>query len=146
MLVSHEKICNMIPHSGSMCLIDSVESWDEDTISCLTHSHHLDDNPLRARDQLSVVNAIEYGAQTMAIHGALLTNRGNKPLPPGYLAAARDIKFGTCQNLDRLDQPLIINSKRMLSSGGNLMYSFEILCDDELIISARLTVAAQTDV
>lgn len=146
MLITHDMICNMIPHSGLMCLIDGVESWDEETISCISYSHMQNNNPLRANDQLSTIHAIEYGAQSMAIHGALLARKGKGSLPPGYLAAVRDVKFGTIQRLDSLDLPLLINSKKMLSSGGNLMYSFDINCGDESVISARLTVAAQVDI
>lgn len=146
MQITHDMICKMIPHSGRMCLIDSVESWDEETISCISHSHKLETNPLRANNQLSTIHAIEYGAQSMAIHGALLASVRNKPLRPGYLAAVRDVKFGSIQRLDTLELPLEINSKQMLSSGGNLIYSFQINCGGELVISARLTVAAQVEI
>ena len=146
MQISHDMICAMVPHAGKMCLIDEVEAWDDDSISCISHSHNSATNPLIADNELSVVNAIEYGAQSMAIHGALLAKRIKKTLPPGYLAAARDVKFGTVQRLDALGTPLRINSKKMLSSGGNLMYSFEILSGNDLIVSARLTVAAQVDI
>lgn len=146
MQITHDMICNMIPHAGDMCLIDGVEDWDDDSITCVSHSHKLTSNPLIADNQLSVINAIEYGAQSMAIHGALLAKRSKKILPPGYLAAARDVKFGTAQRLDTLESPLVINSRKMLSSGGNLMYSFEIFSAGDFIISARLTVAAQVDI
>lgn len=136
----------MIPHSGLMCLIDGVESWDEETISCISNSHKFENNPLRSNNQLSTVNAIEYGAQAMAIHGALLAKKTNHSFPAGYLAAARDVKFGMIQRLDTLELPLTINSTKMLSSGGNLMYSFQIHSGDEFVMSARLTVAAQADI
>ena len=144
--LTHEMICNMIPHAGQMCLIDAVESWDDESIICISHSHKLEENPLRANGQLSAIHAIEFGAQSMAIHGALLARSSHKPMPPGYLAAARDVKFGSILRLDTLESPLRIQSTKMLSSGGNLMYSFEIHADDEPVMSARLTVAAQVDI
>lgn len=146
MQLTHETLCEMIPHAGLMCLIDAVDAWDEKSIACISHSHMLENNPLRLNGQLSVIHAIEYGAQSMAIHGALLASRYNQALPPGYLAAARDVKFGTIQRLDTLVLPLQISSQQMISSGGNLMYSFQIHCGDDLVMSARLTVAAQVDI
>ncbi|MEK6297982.1 MAG: hydroxymyristoyl-ACP dehydratase, partial [Paraburkholderia tropica] len=37
-----------IPHSGAMCLLDSVEAWDDAQIRCLATSHLDTHNPLRA--------------------------------------------------------------------------------------------------
>ncbi|TMH48667.1 MAG: hydroxymyristoyl-ACP dehydratase, partial [Betaproteobacteria bacterium] len=34
MLISREAIATMIPHAGSMCLLDGVISWDASRIRC----------------------------------------------------------------------------------------------------------------
>jgi predicted hotdog family 3-hydroxylacyl-ACP dehydratase len=76
----------LIPHAGSMCLLDSVVSWSEGAILCIATSHLSPANPLRRNGRLSAVCGIEYALQAAALHGAL---RGGRPQPPGYLAALR---------------------------------------------------------
>jgi len=61
-----------IPHHGSMCLLDEVIGWDAERITCTSSSHRSADNPLRARGRLGIACGIEYAAQAMAVHGALI--------------------------------------------------------------------------
>lgn len=70
----HAWIAAHIPHQGDMCLLDRVVKWDEQRIQCQAGSHRLGDNPLRSRDRLSAACGIEYAAQAMAVHGALLAS------------------------------------------------------------------------
>ena len=65
-------IASHIPHQGSMCLLDYVEAWDRERIRCRASSHRAADNPLRAYGRLGAACGIEYAAQAMAVHGALL--------------------------------------------------------------------------
>ena len=58
-MIDRAWIAARIPHQGSMCLLDAVESWDEQQIVCRATSHALPDNPLRAAGSLGVANAIE---------------------------------------------------------------------------------------
>ena len=69
--MTRDDIATLIPHSGSMCLLDGVLSWDENTILCRTASHRLPDNPLRSNGRLAGVCGVEYAAQAMALHGGL---------------------------------------------------------------------------
>ena len=64
----------LIPHAGSMCLLEQVVSWDQQGVVCSTQSHKSLANPLRSSDQLSAVHAVEYGAQAVAVHGGLLAH------------------------------------------------------------------------
>jgi predicted hotdog family 3-hydroxylacyl-ACP dehydratase len=68
-----------------MCLLDEVTGWDTERISCRTSTHRAADNPLRAHGQLGIACGIEYAAQAMAAHGALL---GGGALPAAAPAAA----------------------------------------------------------
>jgi len=61
-----------IPHHGPMCLLDEVIGWDAERITCTSSSHRSADNPLRARGRLGIACGIEYAAQAMAVHGALI--------------------------------------------------------------------------
>jgi predicted hotdog family 3-hydroxylacyl-ACP dehydratase len=61
-----------IPHHGRMCLLDEVIEWDALRIRCRSGTHRLADHPLRSRGRLGVACGIEYAAQAMAVHGALI--------------------------------------------------------------------------
>src|SRR5215475_4731421 len=90
LLIDKSEIRTLIPHSGMMCLLDGVVSWDDASILCVTNTHRDRDNPLRGDGQLSTVHALEYGAQAAAIHGGLRARTAGTTAPPCYLAALRD--------------------------------------------------------
>ncbi|KAB7624240.1 3-hydroxylacyl-ACP dehydratase [Alkalilimnicola sp. S0819] len=130
----------MIPHAGRMCLLESVSRWDEDEIVCRTSSHRADSNPLRRDGRLHAVHGLEYGAQAMAIHGALRARAaGGAGLGGGYLAAARPLTLH-CQRLDDLPGELEVRARHLFSSGGNLMYEFSLHHDERLLLEGRATV------
>ncbi|PYI82543.1 MAG: phosphotransferase, partial [Verrucomicrobia bacterium] len=69
--IGKAEIRTLIPHSGLMCLLDSVIEWDDQSIICISNTHRDPANPLRREGQLSAVHAFEYGAQAAAVHGGL---------------------------------------------------------------------------
>ena len=97
-MFNNSKLCELIPHSGTMCLIDSIDKWDDESIVCITSTHLKCNNPLLSEGVLPVSALIEYGAQAMAIHGALVANKSGERMQEGYLAALRDVDF--YNNLD----------------------------------------------
>jgi predicted hotdog family 3-hydroxylacyl-ACP dehydratase len=70
-----ERIRELVPHAGKMCLLERVVDCDTASIRCETRSHLDRANPLRRNGHLSSVCAIEYAAQAMALHGALTAPR-----------------------------------------------------------------------
>ena len=58
-------IASLIPHAGSMCLLDAVDTYDQQRIVCSASSHRATHNPLRHADQLSIQTGIEYAAQAV---------------------------------------------------------------------------------
>ena len=124
-MLDKDDICNLIPHSGSMCLIDCLEHWDEDRVVCITNSHLDKDNPLKNGDLLPNSALIEYGAQAMAIHGALLAKELNEKMHEGYLAALRNIRFANNIKINSIKSELIITATRKLASQGNMIYDFQ---------------------
>jgi len=56
-----------------MCLLDRVVMWDQQRIQCQANSHR-SAITAASRDQLSSACGIEYAAQAMAVHGALLAS------------------------------------------------------------------------
>ena len=101
----------LLPHAGRMRLIDRVVSYDEQSIICESSSHRAPDHPLAEAGVLSIICGLEYGAQAMAIHGALLADSG---LPEarrrhGFLVAASDLQWSVAR-LDQCETPLVIKA------------------------------------
>src|SRR3569833_2555449 len=82
-----------------MWLLDEVLNWDFTQTQCRTSTHRSPDNPLRSNGRLGSACAIEYAAQTMAVHGALVASASGGTAPPGFLASVRGVRL----NVDRLD-------------------------------------------
>jgi predicted hotdog family 3-hydroxylacyl-ACP dehydratase len=135
-VLNQTEFAHLIPHAGSMLLIDQVDSWSNKQIYCTTQSHLASDNPLRLNDSLSAIHLIEYGAQSMAIHGGLLSGKSS----PGFLAAVRGAHFHI-DNLDNITSPLHIEASAELKIENGAVYSFLITdSHDTLLLDARATV------
>ena len=130
------QIEQLIPHRGSMVLIDSVEYWEATKIQCSSNSHRLANNPLRLNGKLSAVHLLEYGAQAMAIHGGLLVESAQ----PGFLAAIRNVHFYT-DSLDGIDSIITITATAELKNENGVIYKFNITdANQNLLLEARATV------
>ncbi|MGM0672593.1 MAG: hypothetical protein ACQETY_10905 [Pseudomonadota bacterium] len=138
--LDHDAICRLLPHAGAMCLLDSVEAWSDATIHCRAGNHRDPANPLRGEAGLHALAALEYGAQGMAVHGALLAGAG--PARAGYLAAVRDLQLQT-RRLDALEATLEIHAERILSDSNSSIYDLRVSADDQPVLSARATVILQ---
>ncbi len=137
--LNREQLLELIPHAGTMCLLDSVEDYDESQIVCSSMSHQREDNPLLTMARLSSIHAIEYGAQAMAVHGGLLAKKDNKSIQQGYLVALRDIKLN-CEYLDELKHPLEVTAEKIMAQGASLIYSFSVSSNNNIVASGRITV------
>lgn len=121
-----------------MCLLDAVTEWSNEQILCISTSHCRADNPLRAGGQLGAVCGIEYAAQAMAAHGALIANDESKPRQ-GYLASVRSVTLHTGR-LDDILQPLIIEAERLSGDASNILYRFLIRDDQRPLLEGRAAV------
>jgi predicted hotdog family 3-hydroxylacyl-ACP dehydratase len=137
--IAKSEIRALIPHSGSMCLLDRVIRWDNCSIVCTTNTHCDPDNPLRRNGRLSAVHAFEYGAQAAAVHGGLCARAMHGAVPPGYLAALRDARLHT-QRLDDISSPLQIFAKHLAGEGTNTVYECRISTENCLIAEGRVTI------
>ncbi len=131
-------IAARIPHQGSMCLLDAVLAWDSGQIHCRASSHRQPDNPLRAAARLGAACGIEYAAQAMAVHGALLAPEGAPPRP-GYLASVRSVQLAV-DRLDDLAQDLDIVAERLSGDEHNILYHFRVEHAGNLLLSGRAAV------
>ncbi|MFN4349376.1 MAG: hydroxymyristoyl-ACP dehydratase [Hylemonella sp.] len=131
-------IAARIPHRGSMCLLDSVLRWDDNSIVCQASSHQDADNPLRSDGQLGMANGIEYAAQAMAVHGALLAGSETAPAA-GFLASVRDVKW-QAPRLDTQATELQIHAQRLSGDGNTILYSFRLEAGGSTLLSGRASV------
>lgn len=141
MKVSRDEIAHLIPHAGTMCLLDGVLEWNEDSIRCLSTRHRVSDNPLRDHGRLGAFCGIEFAAQAMAAHGRLAGNIDQRPRA-GYLANLREVTCH-CERLDSFADDLIIEATRMMGDDEQVMYSFLVRCAGTTLIAGRATVLLQ---
>jgi len=137
-LPDHAWIAARIPHQGSMCLLDAVLQWDAERIVCRASSHTRADHPLRAHGSLGMANGIEYAAQAMAVHGALLAGSDRAPAA-GFLASVRDVQWHV-PRLDTLPPELLVRAQRLSGDGNTLLYSFHLEAGDATVLSGRASV------
>lgn len=136
--LDRDGIAARIPHHGRMCLLAGVEAWDADAIRCRATSHRDADNPLRDADGLPATSAIEYAAQAMAVHGALLANAGDTPRA-GFLASVRGVEIAV-ERLDLVTADLDIRAERITGNDNQILYSFTVAADGQLLVSGRAAV------
>ncbi|MEP7084104.1 MAG: hydroxymyristoyl-ACP dehydratase [Betaproteobacteria bacterium] len=141
MPLDHDWIAQRIPHHGAMCLLDRVLRWDESAIVCAANNHRQADHPLRAHGRLSATCGIEYAAQAMAVHGALLAGVGADPAAPriGMLTSVRGIALHVGR-LDDVDGELSIEARRVAGDRTAIAYEFSLHAGERALLSGRATV------
>lgn len=137
-------IAALIPHAGTMCLLDDVVCWDERSIDARSDRHRLPDHPLRRGEHLPALALIEYGAQTMAVHGGLLAQAAGARAGLGLLASAREILLHT-EFLETIESVLEIHAERLIASGDGWLYAFQIIAAQQKIAEGRVAVVTMRD-
>lgn len=137
--IDRAQIQSLIPHSGTMCLLDRVVEWDEDSICCSTDTHKSELNPLRKDRRLSAIHGFEYGAQATAVHGGLRAQRTGATVPPGYLAAIRDGALYV-DYLDDLTSSLLVRARRLFGESVNTVYEIELSSEGRSLLQARVSI------
>jgi predicted hotdog family 3-hydroxylacyl-ACP dehydratase len=138
-------ICSHIPHQGAMCLIDEVLEWSATEISCRTDSHRLKSNPLRTADHLRSECGIEYGAQAIAIHGALSLASPDAAPVAGMLASARGVDLHVAR-LDDVEGALTVRARRTGGDASALLYEFSIAGNSKTLLAGRATIVLRPPV
>jgi predicted hotdog family 3-hydroxylacyl-ACP dehydratase len=133
-------IGELLPHRGHARLIERVLQWDVSAIVATTMTHRSADNPLRFEGKLASVHLVEYGAQTMALHGALraLANGG---IPrSALLVSVRDFRTSV-DSLESLGE-LTISARPLLATATSWQYAFEVSCAGQPVASGRVAAMA----
>lgn len=142
--LNHAWIVNHIPHQFDMCLLDNVEQWDKETIVCRASSHRDINNPLRAHGQLGITCGIEYAAQAMAVHGALLAPVDSLTPKVGYLVSVRGVTMKVAR-LDDIASDLLVSASCIMANESNMLYQFSIHADQKLLLEGRAAVVLNAD-
>lgn len=138
MRIARDWIAAHIPHQGAMCLLEGVLEWDARRIVCRAESHGDPANPLRVAGTLPAVCGIEYAAQAMAVHGALLDAHG-APLGRGFLASVRSVKLHAAR-LDDVAGPLRVSAERLSGEDDHILYAFSVASDAGELLGGRAAV------
>ena len=142
--LDHAGIEALIPHRGPMCLLDRMTSWDETRIECVAVNHRDPRHPLRSASGLLASAAIEYAAQAMAVHGALVRRRRGRPRRaglPGQRARRPPRAAGastTCRAPSR--DELVVVAERQAADAARLLYAFRLRHDGRELASGRVAV------
>ena len=137
MSIAREDIVRLIPHGKSMCLLNSVMDWDDEQIKCSATSHRDINNPLRNKTELSSLCGIEYAAQSMAVHGALLNKK--KAKIQGLLLSIKDIQL-MVQRLDNIPHDLIFYSKILMADDNIFSYKFSVTANKKYLLVGKASV------
>jgi predicted hotdog family 3-hydroxylacyl-ACP dehydratase len=129
-------ITHLVPQSGPMCLLGGVTHHDATHIVCHAVSHRDKGNPLRRAEQLPALAAIEYAAQALAAHCALLGGAAGR----GLLAGVREVVMHV-DRLDDIEGPLQVRAVRLVANGRHLLYAFAVEAGARLLVSGRVAVA-----
>ena len=156
MPLDHAWIEQHIPHKGRMCLLDAVVSWDATRIRCRSTSHLKADNPLRAHGRLGAACGIEYAAQAMAVHGALVA--ASAPLASsmtsevresidtsavGYIASVRNVALYVAR-LDDREGELLASAERLTGDAHTVLYEFELRDERQMLLTGRASIVIDT--
>lgn len=133
------EIRELVPHAGSMCLLEEVVAWDGRGATVVTRSHASPANPLRREGRLTAICLCEYGAQAMAVHGALVARASGQVLVPGFLVSLRDVELAVT-SVESLPGELRVEVERLAGGAGGLQYRFRVSHAGEELARGRAAV------
>ena len=139
MLISKAALSRLIPHHGAMCLLDTVERWDDTSILCTAASHRDATNPLRRDNQLEAICGLEYAAQAMAVHVGLLEQRKKRRQTVGYLGAVKNLMLRVAR-LDDVKGDLTVKATRLVGEVGCFIYTFRVSAERQELLDGRASI------
>ncbi|MBV1932245.1 MAG: hypothetical protein KUG71_11080 [Porticoccaceae bacterium] len=155
-LINIDDLYQKLPHGGSMCLLDHIDSFDRESIHCV--SVRSSNNPLSREGQLSSWASLEYAGQGFACHGLLnavpdvdagvdvdvnvgpQNGSGPKEIPRAWVIG---IKYLVCyrQFLPELDQDLTVFARIIAHQQGAASYQFSLSADNKIFSFGQVNVA-----
>lgn len=139
--MAHEpRIADLVPHAGTMCLLERVVAWDENGVTAATSTHRQPGNPLLRDGRLHAIHLCEYGAQAMAVHGGLLAHARGERVRAGQLVMLRDVDLG-CDCVEALDGELLVEAIRIHATPTAWQYGFRVTHAGRLLAQGRAVVS-----
>ncbi len=135
-------IGELLPHRGTARMLERVLRWNADEILVATTTHARADNPLRREGRLAAVHLAEYGAQAMALHGALSAGPG-RAAPDALVVAVRELRI-RCATIDALEGEIEIHARRLMATPTSWQYEFSARHRGTLLASGRIAVMAHS--
>lgn len=137
---SHDWIAERIPHQGSMCLLARVISASPDGLVCIADSHRSAENPMRQNGELGAACGVEYAAQAMALHGALMADqRGAERSKMGFLVNVRAVSLHV-QRLDDVPGEITVAVHCEADNGDHCVYRFSLQASGRPLLEGRAMV------
>lgn len=123
-----------------MCLLGAVLAWNDNVIHASATSHADAGHPLRGKDGLHAIHLAEYGAQAMAVHGALLARRQGELQPrPGRLVSLRDMVLEV-EYVNGANGRLDVHAERLYADESGAQYAFRVEQAGRVLVSGRAAV------
>ena len=151
-------IAELIPHAGCMSLLHAVRSAGAQQLMAVANSHRGAANPLSREGRLGAACGVEYAAQAMALHGALLAQAAEPSQSSavgaahkrvaGYLVSVRNLMLHV-QRLDDVAADLLVQVRKSGDSGAFAVYDFVLSADDpeaHLLLSGTAYVLLQATI
>jgi predicted hotdog family 3-hydroxylacyl-ACP dehydratase len=129
-------LANLVPHAGTMCLLECVVAHSAQGIQCATRTHTDPAHPLRRDGRLSALHLVEYAAQAMAAHGALSSGGTQR----GMLASVREIRLHV-ERIDDIGSELVVDATRLLAQTNGSLYDFHVHANGMLLCEGRIAIA-----
>jgi predicted hotdog family 3-hydroxylacyl-ACP dehydratase len=137
---NHGWIAERVPHAGRMCLLDGVVQATHRAIVCTAGSHRAADHPLRPDGRLGAACGVEYAAQAMALHGALLAEARRAARPRmGMLISLRGVHLYAAR-LDDIAAALTVEADCEADNGDHCVYGFRLSAEHRLLLEGRAMV------
>lgn len=138
-ILTQAELAPLLPHADPMRLLSAVERWDAASIRCRASSHKDPGNPLRSHGRLPAVAGLEYAAQAMGVHVALLNRERSTEGLIGYVGGVRDLVLAV-ERLDDLPDGLCIEAMRLVEGEESFMYQFNVTSGDDPVMSGRASI------
>ena len=139
-MLDRTDFAHLIPHAGQMCLLDAVVAWDGQSIHAQSERYAEASNPLRAAGALHAVHLAEYGAQAMAVHGALVArSRGDAAVRQGRLVSLREVVLAA-EYVDAAGGRLDVHAQQLFADDAGAQYAFRVEQAGRVLASGRAAV------
>ncbi|MFU8830699.1 MAG: hypothetical protein ACNA7J_00965 [Wenzhouxiangella sp.] len=134
--VSQPDIASLVPHAGAMVLLVQVVEFGPETIHCRA-TLDPSSNPLAIEGALPATALAEFGAQAMAVHGAMLAPAGTPPRS-GRLVALGQLDLA----INQVDQAMVldVHATRLGGDSSGQMYAFKITAGTRDLARGQATV------